>query len=206
MLKEIDYASAIEVGCGAGHNFPLLDEAPRPIRLAGADLSREALQRAGAQRPDADLQALDIQLEAASGSWDVVLCSLVLEHLPDDLAALRNMRKMTKRHLIVATIAGDFERYRSWEQQMGHVRNYRRGELEQKLEACGFEVERVIYWGFPFYSPLARLLQNRMTSTAAYGTSTSLAARAMYWLYFLNTTRRGDVVLVRARVGDPGVS
>lgn len=199
VLAEIPYRSALEVGCGAGHNFSLLCEGKRLDRLTGLDLSSEALARARREWPEAELHQLDVQRGSLDGSWDLVLCSLVLEHLPDDLAALRRMREMTQGHLVVTTFAGNFERYRKWEQQMGHVRNYRSGELEDKLERAGFDVEAALYWGFPFYSPIARRLQNAMTSKADYDSPTTLAARLMYYLYWLNSRRRGDVLVVRAR-------
>jgi hypothetical protein len=75
----------------------------------------------------------------------------------------------------------------------------RRGELEDKLRGASFEVERTIYWGFPFYSPLARTLQNRMTSTASYGLARRALAHAMYELFRLNSSRRGALLIVLAR-------
>ena len=200
LLEPLSYRTAIDVGCGAGHNFPLLVGRRRLDELAGVDISSEALRRARARWPEARLHEADIQREALDGHWDLVLCSLVLEHLPDDEAALANMRKMTAGHLLVATIAGDFDRYRSWERQMGHVRNYARGELEARLERAGFAVERTVYWGFPFYSPLARRLHNSMRSEAEYGRGTRFAAALMYLVYWLNSSRRGDLVLALARV------
>jgi SAM-dependent methyltransferase len=204
LLDGLEYRSALEIGCGAGHNFELLGAA----RVTGVDVSEEALLRARERVPEAKLKRLDIQDGRLEGSWDLVFSSLVLEHLPDDVAALENMRAMTGRWLVVTTIAGDFERYRPWEEQMGHVRNYRRGELEGKLEAAGFVPERVIYWGFPFYSPLARRLQNRMRSTAGYGLSTRIVARLMHALYYFNSSRRGDLLIALARplLGEPATA
>ncbi|MDX6581331.1 MAG: hypothetical protein QOI10_515 [Solirubrobacterales bacterium] len=201
LLAELEFSTAIDIGCGAGHNFEQLSEGRRLETLSGADISTEALTRARDRWPAADLHELDVQVEAVAGVWDLVLCSLVLEHIPDDEGALRSMREMTAPggHLAAVTIAGDFERYRPWEEQMGHVRNYRRGELEAKLKRAGFEPVTVVYWGFPFYSPIARRLQNSMTSEAEYGSATGLAARIMYWVYWLNSSRRGDLVLAIAR-------
>jgi SAM-dependent methyltransferase len=196
LLDGLDYRSVLEVGCGAGHNFELFPEA----RVTGVDVSGEALRRARERAPGAELHQLDIQSERLEGTWDLVFSSLVLEHLPDDVAALRNMRAMTGRWLVLTTIAGDFERYRPWEEQMGHVRNYRPGELEGKLQAAGFEPEQVTYWGFPFYSPIARRLQNGARSTAHYGAGTRMAARLMHALYFLNSSRRGDLLIALATV------
>ncbi|MFC1461803.1 hypothetical protein ACFLQR_04720 [Verrucomicrobiota bacterium] len=92
------------------------------------------------------------------------------------------------------------ERYRSWEEKVGHVRNYRAGELESKLEQAGFTVQHVVYWGFPFFSPLARLLQNHMTPSARMGIAGRLTSALMYYLYFLNSHRKGDLLIVLATV------
>jgi SAM-dependent methyltransferase len=194
LLAGLDYQSVLEIGCGAGHNFDLL----RQDRITGVDVSAEALRRARGRARGAELHQLDIQSQRLEGTWDLVFSSLVLEHLPDDVAALRNMRAMTGRWLVLTTIAGDFDRYRPWEEQMGHVRNYRQGELEGKLQAAGFEPERVTYWGFPFYSPIARRLQNGARSTAHYGVGKQMAARVVHALYFLNSSRRGDLLIALA--------
>ena len=82
---------------------------------------------------------------------------------------------------------------------MGHVRNYQHGELERKLDSAGFEVLQVVYWGFPFYSPLSRILQNRMTATSRLPRSARAVARILYAVYFLNSRSRGDLVVALAR-------
>jgi hypothetical protein len=79
------------------------------------------------------------------------------------------------------------------------VRNYRRGELETKLQSSGFAIEKMIYWGFPFYTPLARTLQNRMTATHDLSRSAKLIAHVLYGVYFLNSARRGDLIIALAR-------
>jgi trans-aconitate methyltransferase len=197
MLAPLTYDSALEVGVGAGHNLELLREGRTLDRLAGADIAEQALMRAREREP-ADYHRLDIEEGRLPGSWDLVFCSLVLEHLPDDVSALQNMAAMARKHVLVTTIAGDFERYRPWEEQMGHVRNYRRGELEERMRAAGLTVRRAVYWGYPFYTPLARTLQNRMTSEPSYGLSTRVLAEVMYRLYFLNSRRRGDLLVLLA--------
>jgi trans-aconitate methyltransferase len=200
VLAGLEYESVLDVGCGAGHNLPLLRAGGDERRLAGVDVSAAALERARAKAPDAEFVQLDIQTERLDGRWDLVFSSLVLEHLPNDVDALRNMRAMTGKHLLVTTIAGDFERYRAWDEQMGHVRNYALGELEEKAERTGFTVQQVIYWGFPFYAPIARRLQNRMRAEAAYGLSTRVLARAMFLLYYLNSRRKGDLLVLLGAV------
>jgi SAM-dependent methyltransferase len=200
LLQCINYSSVLDIGCGQGHSLPLLCQGHKVTRLTGVDVSPSALEIARQHSPG-EFYELDIQTSRLNAQWDLVHCSLLLEHLPDDLAALANMRAMTGKHLLLTTIAGNFERYKAWDARMGHVRNYRRGELEAKLQQCGFRVRCAIYWGFPLYSPLVRLLQNRSDlGTGKYGWPTRLAAWAIYYLYYLNSARKGDLLIVLAGV------
>jgi SAM-dependent methyltransferase len=197
VLGDIPYRTALDVGCGAGDNVPLLREAGAAAKIVGVDVSGGALELARTRHPGRYAQ-LDIQQEGLAERFDLVFSSLLIEHLDDDLAALRHMRQMTAGKLVVTTIGGDFERYRRWDEQMGHVRNYVPGELEGKLEEAGFVPERIIRWGFPFYSPLARRLQNGMKAEASYGLGSRAAAAFLSGLYFLNSSRRGDLVIAVA--------
>ena len=198
VLGGLEYRSVLDVGCGAGHNLPLLTAGRSLERVTGVDVSEEALGRARTRMPGAEFAQLDVATGALDGVWDLVFSSLLIEHLHDDEAALRNMRAMCGRDLVLTTIAGDFERYRAWDEQVGHVRNYAHGELERKLEAAGFEVARAIYWGFPFYTPLVRTLQNRSRVSAEYTRGARIAAALMHRVFFLNSSRRGDLLVVHA--------
>ena len=197
-LSGLDYRTAVDVGCGAGDNAGLLRSGGDLERLVGVDVSGEALARARLQAPG-EYRPLDIQADRVDEEFDLVFSSLLLEHLTDDRAALRNMRAMCRRWLVISTIAGDFDRYRAWDEQVGHVRNYARGELERRLVEAGFEVVGARYWGFPFYSPLARVLQNHTRPSPEFGRATRLLAAALYRVYFLNSRRRGDLLIAVAR-------
>lgn len=200
ILTSLDYASVIDVGCGPGTNLPFLCRGREIESVAGIDVSPWAI--ASARRSvGGDFRVLDIQEGHPEGRWDLVHSSLVLEHLPDDRGALRNMRAMTGKYLLVSTIAGDFERYRAWDERVGHVRNYRVGELEEKVTEAGFTPCRSVYWGFPFYSPMFRTLQNRSTAAAGeYNVFTRFVARCLYYLYFLNSRRSGDLLILLATI------
>lgn len=198
-LARLDYRSVVEIGCGAGHNLPLICAGRKLERVTGVDVSKEAL-RLASRAHQGEFELLDIEQAPLPGEWDLVFCSLVLEHLPDDVAALRNMATMSRKHVVLTTIAGDFERYRAWDEQMGHVRNYAVGELERKMNDVGLTVHDAVYWGFPLYTPLARTLQNGMTSEPSYSAATRILAQVMFLAYFLNSHKRGDLLIVTASV------
>lgn len=197
-LAPLDYQSVLDVGVGFGHNLPVLTEGRSMSYLGGIDLSERAIQHVGA-RWLGDFVQMDVTTDRLGRSCDLVCCALVLEHLVDDEAALRNLRAMTGKYLLVTTIGGRLERYRPWETQMGHVRNYEDGELEAKLSQAGFEVLKMVRWGFPFYSPLSRILQNRMRATSELSPTSRWLARILYAVYFLNSSRRGDLLVALAR-------
>lgn len=198
VLAPLRYESVLDVGVGFGHNLPVLIEGRELDRLTGVDLSERALNHVRARWPG-EFHKLDITTERLPDTYELVCSALVMEHLVDDVGALRNLRKMASKYLLIITIGGNFERYRRWEDQMGHVRNYAAGELEGKLAATGFELLAMIRWGFPFYSPAARMLQNHMTATRELSTGSRLIARMLDPVFFLNSSRRGDLLVALAR-------
>lgn len=199
ILAPLDYSSVLDVGVGFGHNLPILTKGRSISRLAGIDFSERALEHVR-QRWQGEFSNVNVETDRLDSTFDMVCCSLVMEHVIDDAAVLSNLRAMTGRYLLIVTIGGNFERYRSWETQMGHVRNYQVGELERKLEGAGFSVKKMIYWGFPFYNPFARTLQNHMKATNEFNDSKKYIAKALYWLYALNSKRRGDLLIALAEV------
>ncbi|HEX2016451.1 MAG TPA: class I SAM-dependent methyltransferase, partial [Solirubrobacteraceae bacterium] len=72
LLTELDYHDALDVGCGAGHNFSLLRAGGRAPQVAGADVSPEALARARHRAPDAELHRLDIERGSLPRTWELV--------------------------------------------------------------------------------------------------------------------------------------
>jgi SAM-dependent methyltransferase len=199
-VTPLSYASVLDIGVGFGHNLPGLTGGRRIERLGGVDISERALEHVRG-RWSGDFRKLDITTGHLPETYELICCALVLEHLFEDEAALRNIRAMSSRYLLVTTIGGRFERYRPWEEQVGHVRNYSEDELERKLAAAGFSLIQMVRWGFPFYSPLARTLQNRMTATHEFSASSRAIARILYAVFFLNSRRRGDLLIALARTG-----
>lgn len=198
MLAPLQYSSVLDVGVGFGHNLPLLTQGRQITRIAGIDISERAVSEVR-RHWQGEFTQLDITEGSLPDTFDLVCCSLVLEHVSDDAATLANLRRMTSKFLLLTTIGGRLERYLPWERQMGHVRNYAPGELEAKLESAGLEVIDFRRWGFPFYSPLLRLVLNRATASKEMSSGSRLAGKLLYWLFFLNSSRRGDVLIVLAR-------
>ena len=116
---------------------------PRVERYVTADLDP------GKGELQLDLTHLDLP----DAGFDAALCSHVLEHIPDDAAAMRELFRVVRRFALVMvpldlerdatyedpSITGPAEREREFWQH-DHVRVYAR-DIEDRLRAVGFDVE-----------------------------------------------------------------
>ncbi|MFN8641683.1 MAG: class I SAM-dependent methyltransferase [Candidatus Binatia bacterium] len=128
----------------------LLDFGAGSGRVAGA------LQRAGrriaAVEPDPRLRARIAALgipthpglaELADASVDGIYSLNVLEHIADDLAALREMRRALRPGGGLFLYVPAFPLlYSSKDRRVGHVRRYRLPVLRARLRAAGFRPDR----------------------------------------------------------------
>ncbi len=85
-----EHPRALDAGCGSGRRIRL----PSEVKTVGIDISSRQLERNRhlAERIQGDLQTYPLP----RGSFDLVICWEVLEHLPDPEAALRNMARALK--------------------------------------------------------------------------------------------------------------
>lgn len=99
LLDRLDLTDGLRVldaGCGLGSHLHLLAGTHR-LDLIGLDLDADRLRRAGAEVPGAALaRAAIARLPLADASVDRVLASEVLEHVPDDAAALAEVRRVLR--------------------------------------------------------------------------------------------------------------
>jgi SAM-dependent methyltransferase len=124
------------------------------------------IQRLDYKTADLDPAVGELQLDItdmklADGSFDAILCSHVLEHVEDDAAAMRELRRVLKPGgWAIVMVPLDINRTRTYEdssiaapadrerefRQFDHVRLYA-PDIADRLTAAGFEVrtERVAH-------------------------------------------------------------
>jgi SAM-dependent methyltransferase len=91
-----------------------------------------------------------LELPFADGTFDRVITSEVLEHIPDDLGAMREIFRVTRPGGTVAVTVPTYlpelvnwaisSEYHAPLSVGGHVRIYRRGQLKDRLRSVGLEV------------------------------------------------------------------
>jgi malonyl-CoA O-methyltransferase len=84
VLSAVEFSSVLEIGSGTGKNTEWLGD--RADRVMSVDLSKEmqAIAKTKVKNRNVDFRIADIQKDwtfAAPGSFDLVTCSLVLEHV-----------------------------------------------------------------------------------------------------------------------------
>jgi SAM-dependent methyltransferase len=199
-IRSLKFQSVLDVGCGQGSLLAELKREFPHINPSGVDVSTSAIELAHQLVPDGDFRVLDIARTSVNAKYDLIICSEVLEHIPDDVAAIQNLRKMTKEYLLVSTPQG---RMRDFEKQIGHVRNYAPGELINKIESSGFIILSAVEWGFPFYSPLYRNfldLTGSKGTTGKFGRFQKMLGKLIYLLFSLNSSKKGDEIIVLAKL------
>ncbi len=88
--------------------------------------------------------ALDVFITEAGTPVDSILCINVLEHISDDVAALKAMfRSLAPGGYLNLLVPAGPWLYGTIDRAIGHYRRYKKGELKVKIECAGFRVERL---------------------------------------------------------------
>jgi SAM-dependent methyltransferase len=144
-----------DVGCSTGYLLADLRAARPDAALIGIDLVASGLRKAHALVPEARLlQANACELPLRDGCLDGAFSANLLEHVPEDLRALAELRRVlrpgARAAIVVPTGPGTYDYY---DRFLGHERRYGRGELAGKARSAGLEVLLDCHLGALLYPP-----------------------------------------------------
>lgn len=126
--------SLLDAGCGEGLAMSRLGDAI-PSDVTGFDVSEDAIARCKEAHPHGTFTVEDItSLPYADGSFDLVMCLEVLEHLDRPADALAELARVSRGHLLVSVP------HEPWFQLGNLVRG-------QHLAGLGNHPEHVQHWG-----------------------------------------------------------
>jgi SAM-dependent methyltransferase len=140
----------VEIGAGIGtFSERLLDgEVSRLLLVEPEHACMEVLQRRfsgdGRIELSQDILPDSPALESRANSVDFVLCQNVLEHIPDDGAAVRAMADVLRPGARLGILVPAHPRlFGRLDRAYGHQRRYTRESLSAVLEGAGLEVEDI---------------------------------------------------------------
>lgn len=136
----------LEVGSGTGDYAAEWAKAGRLVTVSESDPGRlAALHRRFAGDPGVRVRELSAPSHAA-GVHSAVVAYNVLEHIRDDVAALRGFAGLLRPggHVILLVPAFPVAMSR-FDREIGHVRRYRRGTLVAALDAAHLEPVQIHY-------------------------------------------------------------
>jgi len=148
----------LDVGCGTGANLEMLSE----FGVAeGVDVSPEALSFCQARGLEKVKLGAAEALPYDNNSFDLATGLDVVEHLDDDLAGLKEMRRVLRPGgRAVLFVPAFMFLWGVQDDISNHRRRYTLKQLKDVVGQAGFEVERVTYVNISFFTPifLGRLL------------------------------------------------
>lgn len=138
-----DGRQALDLGCGAGLNLDHLAEYAAPV---GTDFSEEALKfcmrRGHTRLCKADAAALPFPDQ----QFDIITALDVIEHLDDDVVALRELRRtMRPGGLLIVSVPAYPALWSYWDDILGHRRRYTTAMMREAVTRAGLRVRKVSY-------------------------------------------------------------
>lgn len=158
----------LDVGCGTGRNllgFQGLGEA------IGVDISDKALAFCRQRGIRNVVQSSAEQLPLGSGTFDIVACLEVLEHVSDPVTTLQEVRRVLKPDgKVVITVPAFRFLWSQHDDALCHLRRYERGPLCIDLREAGFKVEKVGFFFFASFFVVApiRVARRFLTGKSKY--------------------------------------
>ncbi len=151
-IKNEDGLRILEIGCGTGE---ITESLQKYGNVTGIDMSNEAAdfcrERGLENIIVADINTINID---SLEKYDLVLALDVLEHIQDDIEAIKRVGKLLSQdgYFIINVPAYKFL-WSEHDEALQHKRRYSTYEIKRKLEDNGFEIVKMSYFvfaAFPF--------------------------------------------------------
>ncbi len=170
------YGRVLDVGCGSGANAAWYRR-HGASEIVGVELDPESAAVAATVFDRVLTARIETALDNLDGSFDLIVCADVLEHLVDPGASLRALTRVASARAVLAVSIPNVQflgaviriavRGFRYEDEgifdRTHLRFFGRSDVEQLLSTSGWEPER---WGAAVYGPLrgARILAGRVSA------------------------------------------
>ncbi len=135
-VKKINPDSILDVGCGEGFTLEKIRKAGIGKKLEGVDFLDRAIELGKKEHPKLTLKQGSIfDLKYKDNSFDLIICSEVLEHIDDPEKGLQELVRVSKKYCLLSVPNEPFF-------MMG---NFLRGK---NLSRFGNDIEHINHWAF----------------------------------------------------------
>lgn len=160
--------SFLEVGCGTGYTLASIRAGRPGLAVAGGDVHGEALTVARGRLPGVPLFRLDARALPFDADFDVVGAFDVVEHIEDDVGALRNLATAARPGGgVMITVPQHPRLWSPVDDAARHQRRYTRSELVTKLRAVGLTPVRITSF-MSLLLPVMAAARKRASGTSDY--------------------------------------
>ena len=159
-----DVNNILEVGCGQGNKTAIISDYFKQAKITGIDPSASGIRNARENYSNyKNIEFVEEELnsfieKSYIKKFDLVAALEILEHVENWESLLEDIINVSNKYILLSFPTG---KMRDYEKHIGHLRNFKRGEVENFLDLRGFKIVKTFYSGFPFYTPLARDYVNR---------------------------------------------
>lgn len=157
--KSDSISSVADIGCGVGNKTAMMSDFFPHAKVYGYDFSKEGIATAKRmhKRKNLSFATDDITEHKYNRKFDLITAFDVLEHIDDWKKLTKQLIAVNSKYMLISSPVG---RMRLYEKHIGHVRNFKIGEIEKFMEKNGYKTIKTYYAGFPFHSPILRNLTN----------------------------------------------
>lgn len=142
----------LDAGCGEGNYLnSLIKKFGKRFNYTGIDVSRNAVMLAREKiGKKAKLIEGEIHTLKAKGSYDVIVCGEVIEHIKEDEKFVKQLANLLRGNgFLVLSAPLNKKLWSEYDVDAGHFRRYEKEELFGMLERAGFCIKDYAVWGFP---------------------------------------------------------
>jgi SAM-dependent methyltransferase len=172
-------ARVLDAGCGSGRT---LQELVDYGEVSGIELDAESAELARSRDHGEVRTGRLEELPWSEATFDLITCLDVIEHVPDDGAALSELRRVCRPGgWLLVTVPAYQALWSAHDEANHHFRRYSRQGLRRAANAAGWHVQRLSSFNSLLLAPAAavRLTQRRLGTHNGY---TSDLALGPAWL------------------------
>jgi SAM-dependent methyltransferase len=171
-----DAKRVLEIGCGNGFVIHALRQALPMAVIAGSELHSAGLETARSRHKDAvEFFQMDARHSGILNTFDLIGAFDVLEHIPEDTVALREIAQMlVPGGVLLSTVPQHPWMWSTADDLAHHQRRYARRELANKVRAAGLQpLYTTSYLALAFPAMvMVRLVDKMMTHLSGEGLMT----------------------------------